>query len=729
MKYTDKNIVITDGKPTLGSGGKSDNLFLRVARNHAPGDNDSLLSIKFDAMISHDITYVSILQTARACGLKRFPTPYVLTNCHNSLCAVGGTINEDDHRFGLSAAKKYGGVFVPPNLAVIHQYARERLAKPRMMILGSDSHTRFGAFGCVGIGEGGGELVKQLLEKPYEISKPEVVLVWLTGKLKHGVGAMDAALALCALVYDKGLAKNKVLEFAGPGVSDMTMDERVALDVMTTETACLSSIWTTDEATYAKLAEYGRADDYAELLIEDGMSYDAMIEIDLSSIEPMIALPFHPSSAVPIREFLADTEKFVKRVEDAAAKLIEGTPPSLRGHIKPDGFYVDQGIIAGCAGGIAQNIEQAARILHGAGEGKNACAFSGLRLASSPAGIGDGEFSLSVYPASMPLQLQLTESGALTSLAEAGATIKPCFCGPCFGAGDTPANGAFSIRHTTRNFPSREGSKPGDGQLSYVALMDVKSIAATALNHGRLTPADALPAESGEFASRNGSWNPKPYSRVYDGYGKPNADEPLIYGPNIADWPPMAELPETAELTLAAVIHDEVTTTDELIPSGETSSYRSNPMKLARFTLSRRVPDYVKIADEVRRSGGATCVYANRPGDGSAREQAASCQRVLGTTANIAHEYATKRYRSNLINWGIVPFTTTKDAAFKLQPRDRIIVRGLRSGIIAGQREFQAETESADGTRGTLALSLAGLSEAEKELLLAGGLINAMKIK
>ena len=733
------------GVPVQGvTGGVSGKTIARkILDAHNSAADATLMRLKADALITHDITYVSIIQTARACGLKAFTVPTVLTNCHNSLCAVGGTINEDDHRFGLSAAKRYGGIYVPPNMAVIHQYARETLARPGGFIMGSDSHTRFGPFGCMGIGEGGGELAKQMLGTSYELAPPPVVLVWLEGELRPGVGAMDAALALCSAVYGKGLAKNKVLEFAGPGVASLTMDDRVALDVMTTEAACLSSVWLTDERTDEQLRTYGRGDQYAPIAPDDGAEYDAMISINLSGIEPVIALPFHPSNAVPIREFVRCAGDYVREIEKRAGELIGGkAAPELASRVRDGGFAVDQGIIAGCAGGIAGNVEAAAAILR-------------------DADIGSGAFNLSVYPSSIPLQLQLTESGALGTLVEAGAVIKPCFCGPCFGAGDTPAHGSFSIRHTTRNFPSREGSKPGDGQMSYVALMDARSVAATALAKGMLTPADTLPDRLLKPVAPSGKWNGGPYAkRVYNGWGHAEPDAPLEYGPNIADWPYIPPLGENLLLEFAAVIRDEVTTTDELIPSGETSSYRSNPMKLAQFTLSRRVPEYAgrakaaqslesernaggtpeSIAESlrvmgaqdvsglVRRTQFGTVIYAARPGDGSAREQAASCQRVLGGLANVCVEYATKRYKSNCVNWGIVPFTLGDGGeASDIQPGDRLFIKNIRDSITNNIEDIEGVIIRGNETR-VLPLRLTGLSAREREILLAGCLINAMKI-
>ena len=623
--------------------------------------------IKFDALISHDITYVGVIQTAMASGLKKFPVPYVLTNCHNSLCAVGGTINADDHVFGLSAARRFGGEYVPANLAVIHQYARERLAGCGKMIIGSDSHTRYGAFGTMGFGEGGPEIVKQLLGDAYELSAPRTILVYLTGAPRQGVGPHDAAIALCGAVFDSGFVKNAVLEFAGPGVKNLSMDWRMGVDVMTTETACLSSLWQTDEKTEAWLALRGRLDDYKRMEPADGALYDGMVEIDLSKLVPMAAMPFHPSKAVPVSTLAGRT--------------------------------AGQGVIAGCAGGTLQNILEAAAIL------KNRS-------------VGSGYFELSVYPSSMPVNLAALKAGAVQSLMEAGAVMKPCFCGPCFGAGDVPANDTVSLRHSTRNFPNREGSKPGEGQSAEVILMDARSIAATAANGGVITPATEIdydaPAEFDDY-------DPAPYDkRVYRGFGHPIEDEELRYGPNIQPWPVIDPMPEDLEVTFTAVIHDPVTTTDELIPSGETSSYRSNPLRLAEFALSRRVPEYVARCKALQAEGKASAIYAVKPGDGSAREQAASCQRVLGGGANLAVEYATKRYRSNLINWGILPFTW--DGDFTWEDGAVLRVPGIRKALESGAEEvtgYIGDTE--------LKLGLGKLSGKERQILLAGCLINWYK--
>ena len=620
--------------------------------------------VHFDALISHDITYVGIIQTAMASGLTKFDIPYVLTNCHNSLCAVGGTINADDHIFGLSAARRFGGEYVPANLAVIHQYAREALAGCGKMILGSDSHTRYGALGTMGVGEGGPELVKQLLGDTYELPNPKVILVYLTGTPKRGVGPHDAALALCGAVFPDGLVKNAVLEFAGPGVAGLSMDWRMGFDVMTTETACLSSIWQTDEKTEAWLALRGRLGDYKRMEPADGALYDAMVTVDLSALEPMAAMPYHPSKAVPLSQLAG------KRAE--------------------------QGIIAGCAGGLLENIAEAAAILKGRT-------------------VGSGYFDLAVYPASMPMNLEAMRRGDLETILAAGGVVKPCFCGPCFGAGDVPANDSVSLRHTTRNFQHREGSQPAQGQNAQVILMDARSIAATAANGGVITPATDIDYDPPVITD---GYDPTPYdSRVYRGFGKPLTDEPLRYGPNIQPWPEIPALPEDLEVTFTAVIHDPVTTTDELIPSGETSSYRSNPMKLASFALSRRVPEYVPRCQALQAEGKFSAVYAVKPGDGSAREQAASCQRVLGGAANVAVEYATRRYRANLINWGILPFTY--DGEFPWEPGAVLRVPGIRKALESGATQVQGFIGDTAVT-----LGLGELSEKERQILLDGCLIN-----
>ena len=705
----------------------------QILRAHDKGGAAGKMCIRFDSLISHDITYVGIIQTARASGLERFPVPYVLTNCHNSLCAVGGTINEDDHIFGLSAAKRYGGIYVPANQAVIHQFAREMLSGCGRMVLGSDSHTRYGALGTMGVGEGGPEIVKQLLENTYDVAAPEVVMVYLTGAPRQGVGPHDVALALCGAVYKNGFVKNKVLEFVGPGVAALPMDYRIGIDVMTTETACLSSIWATDERVRDYLAVHGRADAYQALAPEDGALYDSMIEIDLSRVEPMAALPFHPSEAYTIAELQANAGDILRQVEKRAEEQFGGKVQlKLTDKLVNGRLHVDQGVIAGCAGGMYDNIAEAAAILKGHD-------------------VGDGYFSLSVYPPSVPVNLRLIRDGVQQQLLESGALFKPCFCGPCFGAGDVPGNNGLSIRHTTRNFPNREGSKPGDGQLSAVVLMDARSIAATARHHGELTAAtevDYTVPAAGEYA-----FDGKVYEkRCYSGFGKPDSSVALRFGPNIADWPKIGALSEHLVMELAAVIHDPVTTTDELIPSGETSSYRSNPMKLASFALSRREPAYVSRteairAKEARRAGGdlsalamlqkagideemlknssiGSVIFANKPGDGSAREQAASCQRVLGGCANICYEYATKRYRSNCINWGMLPFVIDEGTPFDFDSGDMIFVPHVREKIVAKESVFPAKVVTRDGKTCELTLRLDALTDDERSILLEGCLMN-----
>ena len=648
----------------------------RILTSHTITDNPEHLRIKFDAMASHDITYVGIIQTARASGMERFPLPYVLTCCHNSLCAVGGTINDDDHFFGLSAAKKYGGIYVPPHIAVIHQFMRENFAGCGKMILGSDSHTRYGALGTMAIGEGGGELDKQLLGDTYDIAYPDVVAIYLTGAPQPGVGPMDVALAIVSAVYKSGFVKNKVMEFVGPGIASLPTDYRNGIDVMTTETTCLSSIWQTDDDTKAWLDLHKRDDDYRELKPAHVAYYDALVEVDLSAIKPMIALPFHPSNAYTIDALYENLEDILRETELAAEKVAEGRAHfSLLDKVTSDGkLACQQGVIAGCAGGTYSNIVEAAHALKGASTGYD-------------------EFYLSVYPSSQPVFIDLDRKGLLADLMDAGAIVRTAFCGPCFGAGDTPAHNALSIRHATRNFPNREGSKPQNGQMAAVALMDARSIAATAANGGKLTSATELDCW-GDIPAYN--YDDRAYqSRVYWGFGKANEEQELRYGPNIKDWPEQEPLADNILLRIVSKIEDEVTTTDELIPSGETSSYRSNPLGLAEFTLSRRDPDYVRRAKQVRdfeqaRLAGelpdelsaiyeaihgitgfenvdassieiGSTIYARKPGDGSAREQAASCQRVLGALANIVEEYATKRYRSNCMNWGMLPFQYAGD--------------------------------------------------------------------
>ena len=704
-----------------------------ILQAHNVSGDPEKLQIRFDAMVSHDITYVGIIQQARASGMKEFPIPYALTNCHNSLCAVGGTINEDDHVFGLSAAKKYGGIYVPANQSVIHSYAREQMAKCGAMILGSDSHTRYGALGTMAVGEGGPELAKQLLKNTWDAPMPEVVMVYLTGAPRQGIGPHDVAIALVKATFESGFVNNKVLEFVGPGIQALPIDFRNGIDVMTTETTCLSSIWETDEVTRGFYAAHQRPEDYAPLHPAEVAYYDRMITIDLSKIESMIALPFHPSNAWTIHEFLENAQELLSKVEADAAKRFPKTHPHLTDKIHDGGVWADQGVIAGCAGGLFDNITEAADILKGGST-------------------GNGAFTLDVYPTSVPVSLELTRDGVTADLLTTGAVIKPSFCGPCFGAGDVPANNGLSLRHTTRNFPNREGSKPGEGQFAAVCLMDSRSIAATAANGGRITAAtdvDYTPVH------RDYHFDKSVYdNRLYYGFGKADPSVELVMGPNITDWPRMYDLTENLLVELAAVIHDDVTTTDELIPSGETSSYRSNPLRLAEFTLSRRVPEYVPRAKAVaaqeaqRRAGDVpahvlevlgrvgdaealaastqfgSCVFANKPGDGSAREQAASCQKVLGGFANICYEFATKRYRSNCINWGILPFTLDRDTAFDYEAGDCVFVPAIRKAIEAGQEDIPAQVIRKDGSVHDLLLHVRGLTADEKEILLDGCLMN-----
>lgn len=707
-----------------------------ILQAHNKSSSENKLQIGFDAMVSHDITYVGIIQTARASGMKEFPIPYALTNCHNSLCAVGGTINEDDHVFGLSAARKYGGIYVPANQSVIHSYAREELTGCGRMILGSDSHTRYGALGTMGIGEGGPELVKQLLCSTYDINYPEVVLVYCNGRPKRGVGPHDVAIALIKAVFESDFVKNRVLEFLGPGLKYLPADFRNGIDVMTTETKCLSSIWQTDEIIREYYNIHQRSDVYSELKPSGIAYYDKWIEIDLSKIEPMIALPFHPSNAYTIKEFTENAKDILSDIEKNAATMFGGHKIDLVSKIRNGKVYADQGIIAGCAGGMFDNINEAAEIL------KNGST-------------GNGYFSLSVYPTSVPVSLELTRIGATTSLLSSGAIIKPSFCGPCFGAGDVPANNGLSIRHTTRNFPNREGSKPGEQQLSGVALMDARSIAATALMEGAITPATEIDYE---IPTNKYKFDRSPYDkRVYYGFGKAEHDTDLILGPNITDWPEQYELGENLLVELAAVIHDPVTTTDELIPSGESSSYRSNPIRLSKLTLSRRVPEYVPRAEAIsaieseRRTGSepqklinilsmfgnadellkktqfGSCVYATSPGDGSAREQAASCQKVLGGLANICQAFATKRYRSNCINWGILPFTLAPDTSFDYEVGDCVFVPGIRTKLVHGDEEYPAYIIKANGNIENIQLYVTGLTDEEREIILDGCLMNHCK--
>ena len=725
------------GKAVAKEEAKKGTIAYGIMKAHNQSDTMDKLQIKFDAMVSHDITFVGIIQTARASGMEKFPLPYVLTCCHNSLCAVGGTINDDDHYFGLSAAKKYGGLFVPPHVAVCHQYMRECFAGGGKMILGSDSHTRYGALGTMAIGEGGGELSKQLLKQTYDVAYPGVIAIYLTGKPQPFVGPHDIALAICGAVYKNGYVKNKVMEFVGPGVSSMTTDYRNGVDVMTTETTCLSSIWRTDDDTRAFLEKHHRGDEFKELNPEAVAYYDGCVEIDLSTIKPMIALPFHPSNAFEIDYLYENLEDILRETEKAADQVAEGRAHfTLLDKITKDGkLQVQQGIIAGCAGGNYTNVVEAAHAL----KGRN---------------IGDGEFYLSVYPSSQPVYTDLDRKGLLADLMDAGAIIRSAFCGPCFGAGDTPANNALSTRHTTRNFPNREGSKPGNGQMSAVALMDARSIAATAANGGKLISAETMDCW-GDIPEYN--YEDRAYkARVYNGYNKAELDSELRFGPNIKDWPEMEALSENILLKVSSKILDEVTTTDELIPSGETSSYRSNPLGLAEFTLSRRDPEYVGRAKAVQameneRLAGkvnaeiaevikvvntipgqeavkaedveiGSTIYANKPGDGSAREQAASCQRVLGALANITQEYATKRYRSNCMNWGMLPFHL-KGEPTMFEVDDYIYVPNVRTALEGDLADIPAYVIK-DGKAEEIHLYIQPMTENERKIVRAGCLIN-----
>ena len=716
----------------------------RILEEHNTSGNMEKLKIKFDKLTSHDITFVGIIQTARASGLEKFPVPYVLTNCHNSLCAVGGTINEDDHMFGLTCAKKYGGVYVPPHQAVIHQYAREMLAGGGRMILGSDSHTRYGVLGTMAMGEGGPELVKQLLNQTYDINMPEVVGVYLTGEPAKGVGPQDVALAIIGAVFGNGYVKNKVMEFVGPGVAALSADFRIGIDVMTTETTCLSSIWKTDEEIAEFYEIHGRKEEYKELNPEDVAYYDGMIAVDLGSIKPMIAMPFHPSNTYTIEELNANLEDILNDVEKRAAVSLDGAVDfTLKDKVRNGKFYVDQGIIAGCAGGGFENICAAADILKGSY-------------------IGSDGFTLSVYPASMPVYMELIKNGCAAALMETGAVLKTAFCGPCFGAGDTPANNAFSIRHSTRNFPNREGSKLQNGQISSVALMDARSIAATSANKGVLTPATDFDGNIGKYKYH---FDSNIYAnRVFDSKGVADPAVDIQFGPNIKDWPKMCELPENLILQVVSEIHDPVTTTDELIPSGETSSYRSNPLGLAEFTLSRKDPSYVgrakdiqeaqtavmdgkcpldvkpelkpvmesiqKLYPEVGRGnvGFGSTIFAVKPGDGSAREQAASCQKVLGGWANIASEYATKRYRSNLINWGMLPFLIDgDDKQLPFKNMDYLFLPDIRKAVEERADRIRAYAVGEDGMK-EFELSLGELTDEERQIILKGCLINYNRV-
>lgn len=745
MKLWENGAFLSGGKLVGSVPGKNpadcakNTISYSILQRHNTSGDASKLKIKFDKITSHDITYVGIIQTARASGLEKFPIPYVLTNCHNSLCAVGGTINEDDHMFGLTCAQKYGGIYVPPHQAVIHQFAREMLAKCGDMILGSDSHTRYGALGTMAIGEGGGELAKQLLGKTYDVNMPGVIAVYLTGSPVPGVGPQDVALAIIKAVFANGYVKNKVMEFVGPGVANLSADFRIGIDVMTTETTCLSSIWSTDEKIREFYSIHGREGDYKELNPGADAYYDGAIELDLGEIRPMIALPFHPSCAYTIEEVnknLMDVlEETEKRAKVSFGDKVNFT---LKNKVIDGKLYVDQGVIAGCAGGGFENICAAADIL----KGKDT---------------GNGKFLLNVYPASMPVYMELMKNGAFASLVDAGAIVKTAFCGPCFGAGDTPANGALSIRHSTRNFPNREGSKIQNGQLASVALMDARSIAATAANKGFLTAATDL--ADGEFSKKKYFFDKTIYEkRVYDSKGVAHPEVQIQFGPNIKDWPEMQPLSDDILLKVVSEIHDPVTTTDELIPSGETSSFRSNPLGLAEFTLSRKDPAYVgrakavrdrseevkaevsraeKILEEkypefkgrIEKAGLGSTIYAVKPGDGSAREQAASCQRVLGASANIASDYATKRYRSNLINWGMIPFLykqgdTAATENLPFANGDYIFVPGAKKMIAEKLPSVKAYAVRADGTTAEFDLATGDMTDDERKIIQAGCLIN-----
>ena len=745
MKLWEKGAFLSGGKLVESVPGKNpadcakNTIAYSILQKHNTSGDASKLKIKFDKITSHDITYVGIIQTARASGLEKFPIPYVLTNCHNSLCAVGGTINEDDHMFGLTCAQKYGGIYVPPHQAVIHQFAREMLAKCGDMILGSDSHTRYGALGTMAIGEGGGELAKQLLGKTYDVNMPGVIAVYLTGSPVPGVGPQDVALAIIKAVFANGYVKNKVMEFVGPGVANLSADFRIGVDVMTTETTCLSSIWSTDEKIREFYSIHGREGDYKELNPGADAYYDGAIELDLGEIRPMIAMPFHPSCAYTIEEVNKNLMDVLDETEKRA-KVSFGDKVNftLKNKVIDGKLYVDQGVIAGCAGGGFENICAAADIL----KGKDT---------------GNGKFLLNVYPASMPVYMELMKNGAFASLVDAGAIVKTAFCGPCFGAGDTPANGALSIRHSTRNFPNREGSKIQNGQLASVALMDARSIAATAANKGFLTAATDL--ADGEFSKKKYFFDKTIYEkRVYDSKGVAHPEVQIQFGPNIKDWPEMQPLSDDILLKVVSEIHDPVTTTDELIPSGETSSFRSNPLGLAEFTLSRKDPAYVgrakavrdrseevkaevsraeKILEEkypefkgrIEKAGLGSTIYAVKPGDGSAREQAASCQRVLGASANIASDYATKRYRSNLINWGMIPFLYKQgdtDATENLPfaNGDYIFVPDAKKMIAEKLPSIKAYAVRADGTTAEFELTTGDMTDDERKIIQAGCLIN-----
>lgn len=747
IKLIEKPVVLKNGQKLISDERETANFDFsqssgtmaeKIIDSHNTSGNPEKLKIKFDALASHDITYVGVIQTARASGLEEFPIPYILTNCHNSLCAVGGTINEDDHMFGLSAAKKYGGIYVPAHQAVIHQFMREQFAACGKMILGSDSHTRYGALGTMAVGEGGPELVKQLLSKTYDIDRPDVICIYLEGTPSYGVGPQDVAIALIGAVFKNGFVKNKILEFTGPGVANLSMDFRIGIDVMTTETTCLSSIWVTDDKTKEYFRIHKRENDFAYMSPEEEALYSGAVCIDLSKIKPMIALPFHPSNAYTIEEVNANAADILHEVEKAAAAQLNISDYKLTNKIKDGKIKIDQGVIAGCAGGTFENLCAAADILSGKS-------------------IGSDEFAISAYPSSQPVYIELIKNGAAAKLMESGVTMRTAFCGPCFGAGDVPANNALSIRHSTRNFPNREGSKPTNGQIASVALMDARSIAATAANGGILTSAADIDVE---YNSYEYNFDDTVYrNRIYRGYKNAQPNEELKLGPNIADWPQMEALTEDLILKVVSEIHDPVTTTDELIPSGETSSYRSNPLKLAEFTLSRKDPAYVEEAKQVQKlekmrvngenpcdseefahafekaksikcginamtTGIGSVIFAVKPGDGSAREQAASCQKVLGGFANIANEYATKRYRSNLINWGMLPFII-KDGKLPFKKGDYILVENVRNAVANKKDTVKAYVLGDDITEFELILS--GLTDDERDIILSGCLINYYK--
>ena len=745
IEENDKDkIKAATGKDIDKEEARKGSIAYNILKAHNTSGNMDKLRLKFDAMASHDITFVGIIQTAKASGMEKFPLPYVLTNCHNSLCAVGGTINEDDHMFGLSAAKKYGGIYVPPHIAVIHQYMREAFAGCGKMILGSDSHTRYGALGTMAIGEGGGELVKQLLQDTYDVNRPEIIAIYLEGAPKAGVGPQDIALAIIGAVFKNGYVKNKIMEFVGPGIASMTTDYRNGVDVMTTETTCLSSVWETDEDTKKFLSVHGRVGDYKQLKPADVTYYDGVVYVDLSTIKPMIALPFHPSNVYEIDTLNENLEDLLHEVEVEAIKIggEAGKGLKLVDKIENGKLRVSQGIIAGCAGGTYSNVMEAAHILKGYSTGFD-------------------EFNLNVYPSSQPVFIETTRNGAVADLMESGAVVKTAFCGPCFGAGDTPANNGLSIRHTTRNFPNREGSKPGSGQMSAVALMDARSVAATARNKGILTPATEY---ADDYVVPEYHYDDTIYkNRVYNGFGNAHEESDLVYGPNIKDWPEMTALTDNILLKVCSKILDDVTTTDELIPSGETSSYRSNPLGLAEFTLSRRDPEYVgrskkvDVIEKARRSGAdilkdnaeladvfdkiktiegfsniiandteiGSMIYAKKPGDGSAREQAASCQRVIGGLANIAKEYATKRYRSNVMNWGMLPFLLDVEPDFEVG--DYIFVPNIKSHLRGDMSKIPAYIIGNDIKE--ISLNIAEMTDAEKSIVEAGSLINYNKSK